>query len=244
VEIERKQVGEALDAKVMELDRTNKDLHKLAMEMTMLVDKERKRCAGLLHDDIGQNLVAARLVFSSFSKLCDRCSDTARETMDEANSLLESTINRVRAIVSDLHHAHPYGEELVSKKGLKDAVVWYAKTVFVQPGVEIAVDIDGAVEEMPEDFKQNLYLIVQECFQNVMKHSLASSVELRCKVDKERLIFSLKDNGVGFDDIRLKKGGGVGLRLMRERVRSMNGVLTIRSEPHKGTEVLAEFLRL
>jgi signal transduction histidine kinase len=194
----------------------------------------------LLHDDIGQNLVAARLVFSSFSKLCDRCSDTARETMDEVNSLLESTIDTIRAMVPDLYSVHPYGEELVSKRGLKDAIEWYAKTVLVQPGVELAVDIDGAVEEMPEDFKQNLYRIVQECLQNVMKHSKASSVELRCKVEGESLRVSVKDDGVGFDDIRLKEGG-FGLRLMRERIRSMNGILTIRSGRDKGTEVLAEF---
>jgi signal transduction histidine kinase len=111
----------------------------------------------------------------------------------------------------------------------------------VQSGIELAVDIDGAVEEMPEDFKQNLYRILQECLQNVMKHSKASSIKLRCKVEGKSLRVSVKDDGDGFDDIRLKEGG-FGLRLMRERVRSMNGILNIKSERGKGTEVSAEFL--
>ena len=237
---ERKRAEEELDVRARELDNMNKDLHNLAMEMTTLEERERNRFAGVLHDDIGQNLATARLAFSSFTKLCDKCSDAARETMDEVSSLLESTINTIRAMISDLHPVHPYGEELVSKRGLKDAIEWYAKTVLVQSGIELSVDIDGAVEEMPEDFKQNLYRILQECLQNVMKHSKASSIELRCKVEGDRLMVSVKDDGVGFDDIRLKEGG-FGLRLMRERVRSMNGILTIRSERGKGTEVLAEF---
>ncbi len=238
---ERKRAEEELLAKTRKLDLLNKDLHELTMEITRLEDKERKRFARILHDDIGQNLVAIKMAISTCLK--EDAPAATKEKLGEVCSVLESTIGAIRGMCSDLYPVSPYGESLIDKRGLVDAATWYVNNVLESAGITGYIDMEGDVEMLPEAYKQCVYRVLQECIQNVVKHSSASRVDVRCSVDGERLRLSVRDNGIGLPSKGRgsRQSSGVGLRLMRERVKSLKGALTIRSQRGKGTEIIAEF---
>jgi PAS domain S-box-containing protein len=243
---ERKEIEQELLAKTRALDVLNKDLHNLTMEITRIEDSERKRFAKILHDDIGQQLVAIEMGISTYIRDRDSGRKATLGRLSDTNTLLRATIESIRTMSSNLHPVNPYEEELLGKKGFTHAAHCYVNNVLKPNGINAEIDIDETVEELPDDYKRRIYRVLQECLQNVMKHSGASNVVIIFRADKNTLLFSVKDDGKGLpnDDIVARARSGVGLRLMRERVKSMNGTLTVISAPGKGTEVRAEFPRV
>jgi PAS domain S-box-containing protein len=247
----RKRSDEELKSKTRELDTLNFDLHELTLEITRLEEKERKHFAGLLHDDIGQNLVAINMALSSYISTVKSSSeqDTALETLREAGTLLKETIDSIRNMCKDLYPVSPYGKRVMGSNGLAGAIRWYISNVLAPAGIEAEVDACEAVEGFSGEFKKQLYRILQECLQNVAKHSSATKVKISCHVDGDIFHLSVDDNGVGIEETVIKaaeghsgKGSSIGIRLMRERIRAMGGNLVITSERNKGTLVVAEFL--
>jgi len=89
-----------------------------------------------------------------------------------------------------------------------------------------------------------IFRIVQEALRNVEKHAQASRVEVRIEFAKGKTKVTIRDNGKGFDLKRgladLPRAGKLGVAGMEERVRLLNGTMTIESEPGKGTRVMIE----
>ena len=81
-----------------------------------------------------------------------------------------------------------------------------------------------------------LYYIAQEALNNIMKHANASSVTIHLKSRKTSVSLEVLDDGCGFDPKTTGKGG-MGLRIMQERVAKMDGKLFIKSFPGKGTKI-------
>jgi PAS domain S-box-containing protein len=238
---ERKRAESELKEKSEKLNMANKDLHELMMEMTQIEETEKKRFAELLHDDIGQNLVAVKMALSNTLKHGDEFDSATRERLGDANAILESTIGAIRSLSSDLYPVTPYVEGLIGSKGLIEAIAWHEKNILNPAGIETEILIGSSIEELDGDCKRQLYKIFQESFQNIIKHSAATKVVVYCDFDSKVLHISIKDNGKGFQngDTGSKKSGGVGLRLMRERVISMGGELTIDSNKSNGAEIRA-----
>lgn len=240
---EHRKAEQELKAKSKELDSLNTDLHDLALEITRVEDAERKRFAGLLHDDIGQRLVAIEMGLSAYIMTLEDSSCKAAKRLGEVNSLLRETIGSIRSMSSDLYTSNPYEEELIGENGFIDAAAWYAENLLAPAGVSVEMDIDERVDALSNEYKFCMYRVLQESFQNIVKHASASRVKLACKVEGDRLLFSVKDDGEGLSRTggTTGTGAGIGLRLMRERIKSMNGTLAINSLKGGGTEVVAEF---
>lgn len=202
----------------------NKELHELAMEMTRVEEKERKKLAEVLHEGIGQNLVAIKIAFES------------GENVSELVPIINTTIQATRSLTTDLY------SPILDKSNLINALEWYARSVLKPKDIKVSLDIDQAVDELNDDFKKDVYRIIRECFQNILKHSSASNVKVKIKKVKDCLQIKVKDNGVGFSikGSKVKSGEGIGLRLMREWVKSLNGRFNIKSQPGKGTEITIE----
>ncbi|MBE9529442.1 MAG: sensor histidine kinase, partial [Proteobacteria bacterium] len=213
----------------------------LTMEITRIEETEKKRFAELLHDDIGQNLVAVKMALSNTLKHASEFEPVTREKLGDANVILESTISAIRSLSSDLYPVTPYVEGLIGSKGLVEAIEWHEKNILNPAGIETQIEIGSDIEELDGECKRQLYKIFQESFQNTIKHSGATRVTVSCGFKSTVLHLSVKDNGKGFvnGDTGSKRSGGVGLRLMRERVISMGGELTIDSNKSKGTEIRA-----
>jgi len=85
---------------------------------------------------------------------------------------------------------------------------------------------------LSDDLKLNIYRIIQEKINNIIKHSLAGKVEISVQAEKNDLHIEIKDNGKGFDLNQKRKG--IGLSNMKNRIESFNGQMLIESSPGKG----------
>jgi signal transduction histidine kinase len=91
-------------------------------------------------------------------------------------------------------------------------------------------------QRMPLETEQAIYRMIQEALANVARHSQADLVNVSLVYNSETVILTVEDNGLGFDAAR--KAGGMGLRIINERVKSIGGQACIESEPGKGTKIM------
>ncbi len=234
IEDEKRRYAEnTLRSKKDELDLLTEELHSLTIEMSLLEEKERKLLSEKLHEDIGQNLSLIKLNLLTLTNEFDHNDARQRRLFSETEELLKRTITATRSLNSSLYPALPAGTSVA------DAIRWYAEIFFKKGDISASFSVAEGVESVPFDVRELLLRVTRELFQNIMKHSGAKNVEVIVKTDVEYLEFKVIDDGSGFspDEMKFKRERGIGLMLMRERVKHMNGVLNIGSRPGKGTTV-------
>ena len=194
-------------------------------------DNERGRIARELHDGIGGMLSAAMMRFSAMHH--DDKLITQVPAYKEAMDILEEMGDEIRKT------AHNLMPDVLLKQNLQDAVRSYCNAM--QEGGTLQIDFQnyGSFDDLNEDFKLNVYRIVQELLKNVMQHANASHVFVQLLSAENILTVTVEDNGVGFNTNEVKNG--LGLLNLRTRVSSLDGNFALESEPGKGTSVFIEF---
>jgi two-component system sensor histidine kinase UhpB len=122
--------------------------------------------------------------------------------------------------------------------GLEPALHWQAKEFSRRCGIPVSVNIEGKLDNLPEALRLCLYRAIQEAMTNCGKHAGASRVTVIVKQDEARVIASVQDDGRGFD--ALLQTPGLGLMGMTERVRALQGRMSVASEPGCGTLISLE----
>ena len=100
------------------------------------------------------------------------------------------------------------------------------------------MDIDLIDEYFTENTSLNFYRLVQECLTNIVKHAKAKSVTVNIKKEDKSIITLISDNGKGFDVDKNKKKNSLGLKTIFERIKIMNGNLSINSKINNGTNFI------
>ncbi len=182
-------------------------------------EDERKRISKELHDGIGQSLVVIK------------------NNMNEDKSLIENTIDELRAISRNLH---PIQLERLGFKGAIESIVNDASKVNV---IYFSHEIEDVSEFLNPEHQINIYRIIQECISNIIKHSNATDGRVIIMKDKNHIKLSVFDNGKGFDLTEAKKKKTLGLKSIEERVKLINGQLIIYST-NEGTklEILLKYV--
>ncbi|MRR08159.1 MAG: sensor histidine kinase, partial [Deltaproteobacteria bacterium] len=215
------------------LEQSRHELRRLVSELVMTEERERKRIAGVLHDDVAQSLAAVRMQLEA---LGGASSNQNEPTLMKVKGLLTDSLQRTRALMNDL------GNPVLFELGLKAAIEALANRLMANNRVLIHCDIQGEFKNINPDVKTMLYQIVQELLNNVIKHSSAQNAHVR--IEKEDGYFQVKvtDDGMGFDPHTLGVPtieGGFGLYSIQERLTAVDGSLRIVSSPGAGTVVLA-----
>jgi two-component system sensor kinase len=100
------------------------------------------------------------------------------------------------------------------------------------------IDIDSL---LPRDCHVVVYRTVQEALTNIGKHSRAKNVSIRIREDGDAVLFSIEDDGIGFDERETTKNPeekGLGLATMKGRIQMVGGILQLRSVEGKGTQIM------
>jgi signal transduction histidine kinase len=121
--------------------------------------------------------------------------------------------------------------------GLVPALNWHAREMTKRTGMKVALHADDAADDLPDEHKTCIYRLVQEAINNSARHAKARKVEVELRREADRVCFSIRDDGAGFDTQFVR---GLGLLGMEERVRRLGGRLEIRSDLGRGTLVQAE----
>jgi len=195
---------------------------------------ERRRIAAELHDSLGQRLIIINnlALFLLRTKGQVRTEDEKRETVAEISGEATAAIEETRAISYALR---PFQ---LDRLGLTRAIEALCKTVARASEIEIERDLADIDDAFPEDMRINLYRIVQEGLNNVVKHSGATSAEVRILRNPREVTLTIRDNGRGIagkSQSQIPGQGGFGMTGMRERITLLNGSLEIESSGTTGT---------
>jgi PAS domain S-box-containing protein len=192
-------------------------------------DTERQRLSRELHDGLGQQLVAGKLILES-SLYGDDVELKPR--IGEAQRIFDQIIGDIRRISHDL------SPSILQEFGLLVAMENLCNNIIKSTGIDLSFSFD-LHDQVPDEMTSTyLFRIAQEGLNNVQRHSGATSVRVTIKSDKHGILMEIEDNGCGFQAREAAKKGGTGLYNMRERANILKGNLLIKSSPGHGTKLL------
>lgn len=207
-------------------------LRNLAMELTQAEERERKRLAAKLHDDVQQSLVAATMKIS----LIDRQASAEEHdrVVREALNLVGEAINSSRSLATDLYPPVMMDGELLP--GLR----WLADRMKERHGLTVELSREE-IPGMTATLSILLFQGVRELLFNVVKHAGVKTVSVTVnQPDAKTIQVVVNDHGVGFSGNNaegLSTCKGLGMFLLRERLAYIGGSLDVVSAPGQGTTV-------
>ena len=196
---------------------------KLAKTSLQAQQDERIRIAQQLHDGIGGNLAGIKLQLSNV------------EGKSELQQGIMKQVNETYELVRDISH------DLVPKKFIQNAFPTLIKAHLakIAEHAKLAISVYAHPEEkidaLPETLKVELFQIIQELTTNTIKHANANTIELHLNYHEGQLQMLFEDDGAGFDT--KKTATGIGLDNLGNRVKQMEGKLTIDSSLGRGTVI-------
>jgi PAS domain S-box-containing protein len=215
------------------LQESEATLHKLAGHLIQAQEEERQRIARELHDDINQKLSMLHIDLDRLEQFFPDSADHARRELDEQRKRVSEIAYDVQAM---LHRLHPSKLQIL---GIVAAAKTFCRELSERQGVEIDFHADGIPEELPMEISLSLFRIMQEALQNGTKHSGSRHFQVSIRGESNEIQLSVRDSGIGFDPQALFKGRGLGLTSMKERMRLVQGDLSIDSRLQCGTTIRA-----
>ena len=186
-------------------------------------EKERNKIGQELHDNINQILAGTKLYLS----IIDQDKSNAKH-IEHSMQLLDSAIEEIREL-SKNKVTPP------KKTSLQELLQTLHDNFYVATKIETHFSYEGSSQPIDEELKLNIYRIVQEQLNNIIKHAKAKNVSIIVSVNKNNITVQVTDDGKGFE-VNCKKKG-IGIANMTNRVESFNGTLNIESSPGKGCKI-------
>lgn len=209
-------------------EQTNR-LRQLAVELTEVEQKERRRLAEVLHDHLQQFLVAAKLRLDLMEQ---KTIEIDKLSIVEARHYIEEAIDASRQLTAELRPPVLY------EGGLSAGLRFLAKKMESQHKLKVNLSILGDIEPGSDLIKVMVYQCVQELLFNTVKHANVQecSVEV-ARQENQDIKLTIADKGLGFNasNLEVAKTGGFGLFSIRERVKALGGELKISSASGQGS---------
>jgi signal transduction histidine kinase len=218
-----------VERRLKETTEARSDLQALSGRLVRAQEDERRTLARELHDEIGQSLSAIMMEAGNVEAAAP-----TSEIRDRASSIgatAEKTLNSVRDLALLLRPS------MLDDFGLLPALNWHAREMSKRTGLNVRVSADEASGGLPEEHTTCIYRLVQEALNNAARHAGARNLQVTVKSEGERVVFSVQDDGSGFDKGIVR---GLGLLGMEERVRRLGGTFQIDSQLGRGTTISAE----
>ena len=223
--------GSIYRSKLEKVKREKKAQEDFTRRLIEVQENDKKRISMELHDSIGQDLLITKnKILLSLNKPDDK--ELMIRNIKEASDIISDTLNDVREISYTLH---PYQ---IERLGLSKAIQSIIDRASRSSDIVFTKNIDTIDKLVQPDVEISLYRIVQECINNILKHSKATEVILNVSKGNEEISVLVSDNGEGFDMNKIKADPskhGFGLKGMTERVKLFDGRLNIESSEGNGT---------
>ena len=220
---ERQRVDQALRASRDELTR-------LSNALLHVREQEKKHIARELHDDLGQSLTALTMELSQLDSALGPDEAGARDRIRAMRRIIKGTFASLRRIASDLRPI------MLDDLGLAAAIEWLVANFVSRYGIDTDAEIRIADTEPSKQVATTLFRVVQEALTNIAKHAQATQVRVRLICDDTHCTLTVQDNGVGAapDGLTKRLPMSLGLQGIRERVRLLNGDVTINTRRKGG----------
>ncbi|TVZ56585.1 histidine kinase/DNA gyrase B/HSP90-like ATPase [Lutibacter sp. Hel_I_33_5] len=222
----KKIVEKELEKKSLEINHQKKMIQSIIVTQ----EKERKRIAQDLHDDISSKLNVINL---NANLLKDGDLDT-KEYKTVNNNILEATDKTLESARKIAHNLLP---PILEKFGFKDAVEELADSFNNSKKITINYTINYHKNYLTKENELHLFRIVQELINNSVRHGKAKISTLDINFEDQKLLFKYTDNGKGFNMNDQKFSKGLGMKNIETRISLLNGEKEIKSEDGKGFKI-------
>lgn len=207
---------------ISERKRAERAMRAAQRKLTTAREEERRRLAGELHDSVGQGLIALQLTIQA--ALAERSESSIAEGVERTRAQCDSLVHEVRAIGRGLYPA------TLESMGLEAALRQLARDFESQAEVVVQWSKHCRPGMLRGDVEIALFRIGQEAVSNAVRHGKAERVELGLACPEGEAVFTVTDNGSGFDP-DAARGKGLGLTTMQERAEAIGGKFDIHSRP-------------
>jgi len=216
-----------LISKQLELNQIRSKQQEELLRTSILVqERERKRFAEDLHDDIGAMLSVIKLNLNRLEKKSEE--GEMRVIAGDTKSNLDQVIYQIRRITRDL--LPPSLERFGLGSAVQELIDWLPDI----EGLRVVYSESGEVRRFEISREMAVFRIVQELLNNSLKYSKASRIDIRIRYGLEYLFLIVSDNGSGYD-VGAAKGKGLGLQNLEGRANVIEARLKLKSWPRKGS---------
>jgi PAS domain S-box-containing protein len=210
-----------------ELEERARQLQQLTLELSQAEDRERRRLAVILHDDLQQLLAAAKFHVGLLNRRLGHDEESKRLGAT-ARDLLQQAIDQSRSL------SHELSPPALAQGDLRDALEWLTEQMQAKHGLSVRLEAPDWLPYPSEPLKSLLFRAAQEMLFNVVKHAQVREARLRVSRRHGRTYLSVADRGRGFDP-RAAGRAGFGLLSIRERLELLGGRLKVVSAEGRGS---------
>jgi PAS domain S-box-containing protein len=223
-----RMLGMAVD--ITERKRVEETLSDISRKLLQAQEQERSRIARELHDDLNQRLAMLAVELETVQAIRPDLPSEIRIRLQELRKQTMEISTDVQALSHDLHTSK------LEYLGVIAAMKSWCRESSERQSIEINFK-DNVSSVVPPEIGLALFRVLQEAVHNAAKHSGVKQVSAQIVERSDGIHLVISDSGRGFDVEAAKKGIGLGLTSMQERVRLVNGTITIQSRPIRGTSV-------
>jgi signal transduction histidine kinase len=226
----RKRADEMLYAKELCLRQSKEQLRQLAGRLLHAQEEERRRIAREMHDDWTQRLAMLGIDAAKLERHLG--------TSEKALALLQTMREQLVSLCEDVHdlsrQLHP---SILDDLGLVEALRSECAGFSRREGIAVDYRPGNVPANVPRDTALCIYRVAQEALRNVAKHAGVNVASVALVAAGPEMCLRIQDNGAGFEPESLRSQPGLGLSSMAERVRLIEGKLSITSAPGTGTTI-------
>jgi len=192
-------------------------------------ETERKEIAQTLHDSVSALLSSANMHLQVVKKKAN----TPITELDKSQRIIDEASGKVRDL------SHKLISAVLLKFGLEHAVYDMCEK-YSNQDLEFELESEDKIPRFEQSFEIKIHNIIEECINNIMKHSKASEASVILLLTNNTLHVTIKDNGVGFEASKISPSSGIGLSQIKARIENMEGIFDIDSKINKGTSIVMQ----
>lgn len=209
------------------VEDAEQQMRHLSQQLVATQEEERKKLSRELHDHVGQMLTALRMELGRIDRLRAPGEGAVAGAVAECRQLVDNVVHVVRDLALGLRPS------MLDDLGLQPALEWLVRDTSRRSNIQVELAVDGEIDGLEDQYRTCIYRVVQEALTNCVRHSGATYVRVNITGTSAGLSVSVSDDGVGVDPAR--RGRGLGLRGMEERVRELHGTMSVHAAVGQGT---------
>jgi PAS domain S-box-containing protein len=228
----RDYLEDLVEQRTAELVEHQERLRLMASEVALAEERERRRIATSIHDDLSQTLAFAKMRLAALHE--EPTSQALQLGHADLLALMDDAIASSRTLTLEL------SPPVLYQMGFEPALRWLGAHMAMTHGYHVAVHIDKKPKPMGSDLEITLFQSAREMLTNAAKYAACSAVEISLRRHNDIVELAISDDGRGFDPAKVKTtvSSGFGLFSIRERLTYLGGELHIESARGKGCRLV------
>jgi signal transduction histidine kinase len=211
-------------------EKAERQMRELSQQLVNAQEEERRNLSRELHDHVAQVLTGLRMGLGRVERLS--ADPRVGSGIAECKGLVDDMFRTVRDLALGLRPS------MLDDFGLQAALEWHVRDFTRRFAIDAELRMDGDFTALPDKHRTCVYRIVQEAMTNCIRHAQARTIRVDVSAGNGHLRVLVVDDGVGLDPARPRSG--LGLKGIDERVRELDGTMTISRQPGLGTTLAVQ----